>query len=675
MNKWLMVVILFCIPLAETYAGYKQSGTPDFIPMPQSVQWSEESFDLSKCKFIQMQTDLLKTEALHLQQVLRIAGFSKDIVQSGSIKSNTIILRLEEIKTERHEKEAYRLSVTKNGIVLAANTAHGILNAIQTLRQLMSGDVSVKGCVITDYPAYQWRGYMVDVGRNYQSLAQLKQQIDIMARYKLNIFHFHLTEDIAWRLQIKKYPQLTAAEITERNKGKFYSIQEMKDLIRYCRERHIVLIPEIDIPGHSKAFTRAMGVDMQSEKGTKILKDIFEEICSTYDVPYLHIGADEVKITNQTLIAEISEIIRKHNKQIIAWAPGGNYDDHIIRQLWKEEGDKDVSKQNIKYIDSKFLYISDFDPLNSVVTIFNRQLGGKLYGDSTLLGAEFCLWNDRIVAVEEDLISKNPVYPSMLAFSERSWRGNGYPDVVFAIGPDGERRANDFREFEARLLSHKQKYFRHLPFIYVKQTHITWKLFGPFENRGNLTATFWPEVDRSNLVDSTAVVTAVGGTIWLWHTHGPKVKAWIPFPKENTTWYAFTRFWSNSDSIVNMWIDFKDLSRSGADATPPKGEWDYMQSKLWINKTIMPPPKWTFAGRPAGRLGEPMVDETYYFRTPARISVKKGWNEVLIKLPISSFDPNVDWQVPPKWMFTFVPIYKETGVNWEAGELLFRTSF
>ena len=203
---------------------------------------------------------------------------------------------------------------------------------------------------------------MVDAGRNYQSLQQLKQQIDVMARYKLNIFHFHLTEDIAWRLQIKKYPQLTAPEITERNKGKFYSIEDIHDLIRYCSERFIILVPEIDIPGHSGAFRRAMGTDMQSEKGFQIVKNIFEEVCNTYDIPYLHIGADEVRITNTPFIPEITAVIRKHRRQVVAWAPGGNYDNHTIRQLWKEEGDHEVGKKGIQYIDSKFLYISDLIP-------------------------------------------------------------------------------------------------------------------------------------------------------------------------------------------------------------------------------------------------------------------------------------------------------------------------
>jgi hexosaminidase len=265
----------------------------------------------------------------------------------------------------------------------------------------------------------------------------------------------------------------------------------------------------------------------------------------------------------------------------------------------------------------------------------------------------------------------NPVYPAMLAFSERSWRGGGFPGIVFSIGPDSSNRAKAFVEFEKRLLDHKQKYFSLVPFNYVKQTHIKWNLFGPFGNNGNLSSTYWPENQNVVMEDSAAIIKATGGTIWLWHTHGPLVKAWLPSPKENTTWYAFTRFWSNADSVINMWADFKDQSKSGADATPPKGEWDYMQSKLWVNDDIIHPPQWAFPGRTAGQLEEPLVDEGFYYRSPISVKVKKGWNKILVKLPISTFNPHLDWQVPPKWMFTVIPVHKDREINFSANEIKF----
>jgi hypothetical protein len=660
-NSLLLLVLFTC----QVSARQKTS----LIPLPQLLEWTKDSFPLNLCNTIIANGSILQKEAV---KFLVASGRKMDIKDKVEKSAEYFIqLQLGEVPASFQQDEAYHLIVNNTSVTLTANTPHGIFNGLQTLYQLINNN-RIAGCNITDYPAFSWRGYMVDVGRNFQSVEQLKQQIDIMAKYKMNIFHFHLTEDVAWRLQIKQYPQLTLAKNMQRNKGKFYSIMEMKDIIKYCKERYITLIPEIDMPGHSGAFRRAMGTDMQSPEGAEIVKKILAEVCSTYNIIYLHIGADEVKITNEHFLPEITKLIEQYNKVVVAWAPGGNYDDQTIRQLWKEEGNKDVKKNTIKYVDSRFLYISDFDPLTSVVTIFNRQMGGRLHSDTSLLGAEFCVWNDRKVSNETDVISKNPVYPDMLAFAERTWRGGGYSDVQFYIGADGSKRALDFVEFEKRLLVHKEKYFSKLPFTYVKQTHIKWNLFGPFYNKGNLSTAFWPEKQNVSIADSTSTIVATGGTIWLWPTHFPIEKAWLKLPEENTTWYASTNFWIKTDTILNVWIGFKDLSRSGADATPPKGKWDYMESKLWVNGVLIPPPNWTFPGRPSGRLEEPMIDENFYYRKPTNVKVKKGWNTVLVKLPLNTFNPNLDWQVPPKIMFTFIPVHKSKGMNWEGDEIKFR---
>jgi len=670
-KNWAFIVIIWSSQLLFVGCQRRKPQPVPIIPLPQSLQWTAEAFDLQKCHTIMVMTPSLKKEAKLLQQQLANRGIKVKLADATSSEKYTIQLNLDTIDADYLSNEAYRLQVKHELISLTANTKHGIFNGLQTLAQLLDSGPLVNGCNILDFPAYQWRGYMVDVGRNYQSIDLLKQQIDQMARYKLNIFHFHLTEDAAWRLQVKQYPQLTEAKFMQRNKGQFYSIATLKELIQYCKERYITLVPEIDMPGHSAAFTRAMGVDMQSEEGLQIVKNIIQEVCTTYDVPYIHIGADEVKITNQQFLPEITQLIQQFQKKVIGWAPGGNYDSHTVRQLWKEEEKAASGADSIQYIDSKFLYISDFDPLNTVVTIFNRQLGAQPHGDSSLLGAEFCLWNDRRVAQEFDLLKMNAVYPAMLAFSERSWRGGGYPGVLFHIGPDSSERAKAFRAFEKRLLEHKRTYFSRLPFNYVKQSHIKWNLYGPFENGGDASKTFWPETKPEALADSTAALQATGGTIWLWHTHGPPVKAWLPSPRPYTTWYAYTQFWSEVDSTITVWVDFKDLSRSGADATPPKGAWDYMQSKLWVNGKNIPAPQWAFPGRPSGQLEAPLVDEGFYYRPPLKVSVKKGWNQVLVKLPMLSFDPLLDWQVPPKWMFTFIPVRKEKGVNYTAANMPF----
>jgi hexosaminidase len=663
--KGLIPCLLVCCILA---CGLNAGATeiPALIPLPQQVVWQKGSFSLKNCQYIFIQQPSLQKEAKYLKQYI-FSKTGRDVVIVKKLRSGTgITLGLAQIPAKFNASEAYRLTVNSRGVMLKANTADGIFKGLQTIAQLNFKN-DIKSCAITDFPAFKWRGYMIDVGRNFQSVALLKKQIDVMSKYKMNIFHFHLTEDIAWRLQIKKYPQLTEAANMVRNKGNFYTVEELKDLIQYCKDRYITLVPEIDMPGHSAAFTRAFGTDMQTSKGLGIVKEILKEIAETYDIPYIHIGADEVVIKNKQFLPEVTRLIKSYNKQVVAWAPGGNYDDKTIRQLWKDEGDKDVSKKFIKYIDSKSLYISDMDPLSTVITIFNRKFGGKLQGDQSLLGAEFCLWNDRLAAKEADLLSMNAVYPALLTFAERSWCGGGY-ELAFNLGESTSTRAIAFKSFEERLLRHKKAYFSSEPFVYIKQTDLKWKLIGPYANNGDLKQAFPPETAAFDMFKVKGL-SVQGGTIWLWHTNAPAVKAWLPEFTANSTWYAQTNFFSKADTVISFWIDLKDQSRSGADATPNEGEWDYKQSKLWVNGIQIDPPKWKFAGRPKGKIEEPLVDEGFYYRPPIEIKVKKGWNKVLFKLPMDQFGRK-DWQMPPKWMFTFIPVRKGK-LNYELEPLVF----
>ncbi|WP_344980046.1 beta-N-acetylhexosaminidase [Compostibacter hankyongensis] len=652
-----------CLILSTGLTAQRRTDTPALIPAPQSVEWTGGNFALSRCRAVVVSDPSLEKEVSRWQQRM---GLHIPVTQGGGDEPNSLRVILEKVNVPMGATEAYRLEADSKGITLAANTPHGIFNGLQTLAQLTAGNHNVPGCHIVDYPAYPWRGFMVDVGRNYQSPELLKQQIDIMSRYKLNVFHFHLTEDVAWRLQIRKYPRLTAAETMTRNKGKFYSIAEMKDLIRYCRERHITLVPELDMPGHSKAFFRAMGTDMQSDSGLHIVKEILREVCTTYDVPYIHIGGDEVAIRNKRFLPEVARLIAGYHKQVIGWAPGGNYPENTIRHVWGNRAEPDI-RAGARYIDSRDLYLSDMDPESSVVTIFDRQLGGRVRGDSQLLGAEICLWDDRRMAREEDHLIQNAVYPDMLAFGERSWKGGGYPGTVLSIGPDTSARAKEFKAFEQRLLAHKKAYFSKLPFPYAGQTRLRWKLFGPFENNGNTGASFWPEYADSTPLDSAASVRATGATLWLWyHNNDHNYESWIPEPRQHTTWYAYTRLWSSSDTTIRMWIGFRNLLRSLARETPEAGTWDEKQSNIRINGKIIPPPAWKYPGRQLHKdLELPLTDENYYFRPPAFVSLKKGWNTILVKLPLlmpESFEP---WQ--RRCMFTVIPVHREAGdINWYA---------
>lgn len=624
---------------------YDLQSRPSLLPQPRSVNWSNENFLLYQCRYIVVKSVSLTNEAVTLQKILAERGW-KVAITYKPVDPTLQVITLEQkaVNAVGAKDEVYRLNVTTNEVSIQANTPHGCFNALQTLNQLMRDNVIIPGVEITDYPAFAWRGYMVDVGRNFQSVELLKQQIELMARYKLNIFHFHFTEDIAWRLQIKQYPQLTEPQNMQRNPGAYYSVEEMQDLIKFCRERYITLVPEIDMPGHSAAFKRAFKVDMQSDSGMQIMKNIVKEFCATYSVPYLHIVGDEVKINNKNFLPAMLQYIHSLGKQTIGWSPGGNLDKATIRQLWMSAG---ASDPKLKYIDSRNLYINHMDPLESVVSIFNRQIGDRDNGGGNVLGATLCVWPDRNVIKQEDLITMNPVYPAMLTFAERSWAGGGTRGWNTII----QTNNNAFAEFEDRLIDQQKQYFRELPFQYVRQSGIKWKLFGPYANKGRLDEQFRPETNGFD-PDKDAHQSVTGGTIILRHFWYPVVSAALTKPKDSTTYYAFAKVWSNRDTTASMWIGFYNISRSVPTSTPALGTWDDRHSKLWINGQLVAPYHWARAGQ-FGNIEKPLVDEGYVYRKPTEVVLHQGWNTVLVKLPVGNFRAGVS-QNPVKWMFTAV---------------------
>jgi len=633
---------------------YSIEGKPSIIPLPQKIAWHTGYFQLHLASSIIVNDAALAAEARFLKEMIADNGTQLEIKNKAKNSEVFIELQLKKNDSLNAASESYNLKVSEKKILLSASSAHGIFNGIQTLRQLMRDGAVIDACEITDQPAFSWRGYMIDVGRNYMSMKLLKEQIDVMARYKLNVFHFHATEDIAWRIAIKQYPQLTAPENMLRNKGQYYAESEIQELIAYCKERHITFVPEIDMPGHSAAFKRAMKTDMQNDSGITYVKNILKEFCTTYDVPYIHIGADEVKITNKKFIPEVTAYIESLGKKVIGWQPGGNFNDNTIRQLWMDDNSHLNSEKNIQYIDSRHLYLNHMDPLESVVTIFNRKICEKEKGDSAAIGATLCMWHDRAIGREEDILTMNPVYPGILAFAERTWRGGGQIGWIAHID-DGDVKL--FADFENRLLENKKLHFKSKPFPYVKQTNISWNLYGPYFNGGDLFKAFEVENSLWQQSKKQPVKQITGGTIVLKHWWAPLIKGAVDKPEENTTWYATTTIWSDEEVTKDFWIGFNNISRSPASDSPPMDGWDNKGSAVWVNGKLISPPVWKRPGQ-KGNAEIPLIDEGYEYRTPAKIKLLKGFNTVLLKLPVGSFKAK-DWQNPVKWMFTFVEVNKE----------------
>ena len=631
-------------------ANSSSAQQPALLPLPVELKWETGSLPVSALSAIRWNGPSLAKTAALIHEYVKPLGKTLALNPAVSGKSE-LKLRIVKQLNKIQSAEGYHLLITDRGIELTALSDTGIYYGWQTLQQLLVKGNSLQKVEIYDEPAFPWRGYMVDVGRNYQTMDLLKAQIDRMATYKLNTFHFHVTEDIAWRLELAGFPALTADSTMLRDPGMYYSISEMKELIRYCEERYIRFILEIDMPGHSAAFERAMGVSMQSEKGTQYVQEILRSVVTTLPIKYIHIGGDEVKITNPRFLPAMTRLLDSLGIESLGWSPGGNLANTTIHQLWMSEA---PIKPGIRYIDSRHLYLNHMDPLEAVVTLFHRQIGDRKKADTSMLGGIICVWNDRRLINENYHLLLNGVYPSMLAFAERSWRGGGIPKWTAVIGGKNSPETLQFTAFENRLLKHKKIYFSGEPFPYFAQSKLEWNLFGPFPNNGNLTQVFDPELAGFFSKEPQPALYAIGATIVLRHWWAPAITGHIPDPEENTTWYARTRILSEMEGWRNCWIGFNNFSRSMITRAPAKGRWDERNSAIWFNGTLVPAPEWKRSGKTIS-LETPLVDEDYYYRRPTRLYFKKGWNEVLIKAPVGSFKGS-DWQNPVKWMFSFLPL-------------------
>ncbi|VGO19637.1 Beta-hexosaminidase [Pontiella sulfatireligans] len=214
--------------------------------------------------------------------------------------------------------EGYELEVTPGGVVVRASSESGRFYAKQTLQQLVDhaagGEIP---CVrIVDQPKYAWRSFMIDSGRQFQRLETIKGLLDRMAMLKMNVFHWHLTENDGWRIEIKKYPKLTevgAFVADGEEQHGFYTQKDIREIVAYAAERHITVVPEIDVPGHSEAALKAYPSLTCSREAPKPVKkgfspylycggrdsvveflcNVLDEVCELFPSEYIHIGGDE----------------------------------------------------------------------------------------------------------------------------------------------------------------------------------------------------------------------------------------------------------------------------------------------------------------------------------------------------------------------------------------------
>ncbi len=319
-NLFLLLVIVSSSPPLHALESIS------IIPKPSEISISnDEKISIS------LDNLFLKTEGIELslaQQWLEITGFRK-LPTSGMMKNSLVL-------TYKPETEgaigSYRLNISQNKVSIVASSKSGLFYGVQSFRQMFpagnlnSNVYKLPQAVIKDSPRYGWRGFMLDESRHFFGKAKVKQYLDIMALHKLNRFHWHLSDEPAWRIEIKAYPRLTSVggKGTWSNPdtpAQFYTQKDIREIVAYAADRFIMIIPEIDMPGHASSANRAYpefsggGTEKTALNGVgkhphftfnpvnedtfEYLSTIIKEVAAIFPSPYFHIGGDEVHFANK----------------------------------------------------------------------------------------------------------------------------------------------------------------------------------------------------------------------------------------------------------------------------------------------------------------------------------------------------------------------------------------
>lgn len=388
-------------------------------------------------------------------------------------------------KIELNEDESYQLEIKSNRIILSAQSDLGVLHGLETLLQMLQNDSATfyfPTATISDFPRFAWRGLMIDVARHFEPLDVLKRNLDAMAAMKMNVFHWHLSDDQGWRIEIKKHPRLTEVA----SDGNFYTQEEIKSIVKYADERGILVVPEIDVPGHASAILTAfpeIGSKIETEKYPytiernagiftptldptnpktyQLLSEILDEVCPLFPGNYFHIGGDEnegkdwdsnpkIQVfkkensleSNHDLqtyfYMKLIPMLKKHQKELMGWEEIMTKDmpKEAIIHIWKETKEEFPSEQSIvkavkngyKVVLSKGFYIDLMlgmdthyknDPIPKNANLTSEE-------KKRILGGEATMWSELVTPSTID----SRIWPRTAAIAERLWSNENITDLA-----------------------------------------------------------------------------------------------------------------------------------------------------------------------------------------------------------------------------------------------------
>ncbi|SDJ90240.1 hexosaminidase [Catalinimonas alkaloidigena] len=482
------------------------------IPKPASVQATHRAFLLTENSAVYYQEGHPDVKAIadHLaQQLQSLTGRAPEVRPTADAPdAGHLYLTLSADATPLGE-EGYELTIAEEGIHLRANQPAGLFYGVQTLRQLLpptregTTPLSLATGTIRDVPTYAYRGSMLDVSRHFLGMDDVKQYLDWLASYKMNVLHLHLSDDQGWRIEIKSWPNLTAhGGSTEvgGGEGGFFTQAQYQELVDYARQRYITLVPEIDMPGHTNAALASYpelncnGKAPELYTGTEVgfstfctdkdvtyqfIDDVVRELAALTPGPYLHIGGDESHVTKMEdyipFVNKVQAIVQKHGKQVIGWdeiahaslVPGA------IVQSWanventtnavRQGGRVILSPASKAYLDMQYdstttlgLHWAGYIEVDSAYAWDPATLMPGV-GQESILGVEAPLWTETI----EDLQDvEYMVFPRLPGYAEIGWtpaKLRNWDDYKARLAQHAPRwQAMDIQYYPSRLVEWPQ---------------------------------------------------------------------------------------------------------------------------------------------------------------------------------------------------------------------------
>lgn len=508
----LIIVIVDCIIIYLSFGSNKKTGNLDnnavvenskhnIIPKPLSYEEGQGEFLLTNDAtiFVKGNTDVETDEIYKVAEIMITklkpsTGFNLNILKSEMVNKGGILLTT--LKGEENlGNEGYNIDVNLDNICISAYKTEGVFRGVQTLRQMLPPDIekssvvndkkwSIPVSIIKDKPEYEYRGLMIDVARHFFKVDDIKRQIDIASQYKINKLHLHLTDDQGWRLEIKKWPDLTSiggSRGVGMSKGGFYTQEEFKDIIKYAQERYIEVIPEFDMPGHTNAALASYGflnkdgekkslysgIDVgfstlmcHDEKTYEFIEDIIKEVSEISPSKYIHIGGDESHSTKSSdykyFVGRVSKIVDKYGKIPIGWDPSDTAPEassNLVLQNWKDSNEN-AKKKGMKmiisiagkaYLDMKYdettTYGLTWAGFNSVIDAYSWD-PTNYAPKELILGIEAPLWTETINNSDG---MDYMIYPRLIGHAEVGWSSKdsrGWNDYKSRLQIQGERLKN-----------------------------------------------------------------------------------------------------------------------------------------------------------------------------------------------------------------------------------------